>query len=63
MFVNYSVEARTRFFDAVVSGMPMATAAALIRAQRGTGRIWWRQSAGMTMKLGPYGGFDGRPHG
>jgi transposase, IS30 family len=56
VFVNYSVEARTRFFDAVVSGMPMATAAALIGAQRGTGRIWWRQSAGMTMKLGPYGG-------
>jgi IS30 family transposase len=54
----FSMLRRAPFFDAVVAGVPVERAAAVVGACRKSGRNWWAQSAGMTLKTGRGGGFD-----
>jgi IS30 family transposase len=57
----FSVLRRAPFFDAVVAGVPVEQAAALVGACRKSGRNWWAQSAGMTLKTGRGGGLVDSP--
>lgn len=52
---------RAPFFDAVVAGVPVGRAAELVGACRQSGRNWWAQSAGMTLKMGRGGGLADPP--
>jgi len=56
VFFCYTRLARTKFFDAVVSGISVGEAAASIGAARDTGTTWWRQSARMKLNQGRGGG-------
>jgi IS30 family transposase len=57
----FSLLRRAPFFDAVVAGVPVEKAAAMIGASRLSGRTWWAQSAGMTLKNGRGGGLVDAP--
>jgi len=57
----FSLLRRAPFFDAVVAGVPVEKAAAMIGASRLSGRRWWAQSAGMTLKTGRGGGLVDAP--
>jgi IS30 family transposase len=59
----FSLLRRAPFFDAVVAGVPVVQAAALVGACRQSGRNWWAQSAGMTLKTGRGGGLLDSPSG
>lgn len=52
---------RAPFFDAVVAGVPVGRAAEMVGACRQSGRNWWAQSAGMTLKMGRGGGLADPP--
>ena len=52
----FSFLRRAPSFDAVVAGVPMEQAAAIVGASRESGRNRWAQSAGMTLKVGRGGG-------
>ena len=47
---------RTEFVDLVCAGVPIETAARRVGAAGGTATLWWSQSGGMKIKLGPGGG-------
>jgi len=57
----FSLLSRAPFFDAVVAGIPVEKAAAIVGACRKSGRLWWAQSAGMTLKIGQGGGLVDPP--
>jgi IS30 family transposase len=59
--MKYPVEARRVFVDAVVDGVPVGAAAALVGASRRSGTSWWRQSAGMELVTGRGGGLKTAP--